>query len=128
MLTFQFVPWEEIFNLDSERKVQKLLRIVKQQKIVVMEGQLGSNEEAMLIEATMELINSKFKGVEIGIISPQNTKSEELHEKIKSNLINLILGKRRGLTIVGPANIVKEIKKDPNKLQLFMASPKKRGK
>lgn len=128
MLTFQFIPWEEICDLDSERKVQKLLRVVKQQKIVVMEGQLGTNEEAILIEATMELINSKFKGVEIGIITPQSIKSEEVSERIKSSLINLILGKRRGLTIVGPANIVKEIKKDPNKLQLFMTTPKKRTK
>ena len=125
MLTFQFIPWEEISELNSDRKVQKLLRVVKQQKIVVMEGQLTSEEEANLIEATMELINSKFKGVEIGVVGPQDHKAD-IHEKLKNGIIKLILGKRRGLTIVGPASIVKEIKKDPNKLQLFMASPKKR--
>lgn len=128
MLTFQFIPWEEVNELDSDKKVQKLLRIVKQDKIVVMEGQLATNEEAILIEETMTLINSKFKGVEIGIIGPQSNKETELIKIIKSNLINIILGNRRGLTIIGPANIVKEIKKDPNKLQLFMASPKKRSK
>ena len=128
MLTFQFIPWEEVNELDSDKKVQKLLRIVKQDKIVVMEGQLASSEEAMLIEETMNLINSKFKGVEIGIIGPQSNKETELIKIIKSNLINIILGNRRGLTIIGPANIVKEIKKDPNKLQLFMASPKKRSR
>ena len=53
MLTFQFIPWEEVCELDSERKIQKLLRIVKQDKIVVMEGQLASSEETMLIEDTM---------------------------------------------------------------------------
>lgn len=127
MLTFQFIPWEEISELNSDRKVQKLLRIVKQNKIVVMEGQLQSEEEANLIKATMELINSKFKGIEIGVIGPQN-KANDLHNKLKNSIINLILGRRRGLTIVGPANIIKEIKKDPNKLQLFMASPKKRKK
>jgi len=128
VLTFQFIPWEEVNELDSDKKVQKLLRIVKQDKIVVMEGQLASSEEAMLIEETMNLINSKFKGVEIGIIGPQSNKETELIKIIKSNLINIILGNRRGLTIIGPANIVKEIKKDPNKLQLFMASPKKRSR
>jgi len=128
VLTFQFIPWEEVNELDSDKKVQKLLRIVKQDKIVVMEGQLATNEEAILIEETMTLINSKFKGVEIGIIGPQSNKETELIKIIKSNLINIILGNRRGLTIIGPANIVKEIKKDPNKLQLFMASPKKRSK
>lgn len=128
MLTFQFVPWEEINELDSERKVLKLLRIVKQDKIVVMEGQLASSEETMLIEETMALINSRFKGIEIGIIGPQTTKETEFVKIIKTNLINIILGNRRGLTIIGPANIVKEIKKDPNKLQLFMTSPKKRSR
>ena len=128
MLTFQFIPWEEICELESDRKVQKLLRIVKQDKIVVMEGQLATSEEAMLIEETMNLITPKFKGVEIGIIGPQSNKETELIKIIKSNLINIIFGNRRGLTIIGPANIVKEIKKDPNKLQLFMASPKKRSK
>ena len=76
----------------------------------------------------MALINSKFKGVEIGIIGPQSIRETELTKIIKANLINIILGKRRGLTIIGPANIVKEIKKDPNRLQLFMTSPKKRSR
>jgi len=31
----------------------------------------------------------------------------------------LLLGNRSGLTIIGPANVVKEIKQDPDKIQLF---------
>jgi len=126
MLTFQYIPWEDICNLESEKKVQKLLRIVKQEKIIMMEGRLSSDEEARLIEATMELIDSKFKGVEVGMVEPNGNKNEEVHEKLRSLFMNLFLGRRRGLTIIGPAHIVKEIKKDPNRLQLFMANPKKR--
>lgn len=127
MLTFQYIPWEEVNNLDSEKKVQKLLRIVKQDKIILMEGRLNSEEETMLIEATMELIDSKFKGVEVGMVEPQlNNRSNEMHERIRSIFIDLLFGRRRGLTIIGPAHIVKEIKKDPNRLQLFMENPKKR--
>jgi hypothetical protein len=33
------------------------------------------------------------------------------------------LGERQGLTIIGPASIVKEIKKDPNKIQLLTKPP-----
>jgi len=33
--------------------------------------------------------------------------------------INLLLGDRNGITIIGPASIVKEIKKDPNKIELL---------
>ena len=116
MLTLQYIPFEEIKNLDSEKKIQKLLRIVKQEKIVLMEGCLTSKEEAKLIEETMQLIDKKFKGVEVSTINPA---PNNLPNIIKNNILDLLLGKRRGLTIVGPAHIVKDIKKDPNKIHLF---------
>ena len=100
MLTFQFIPWEEVNELDSDKKVQKLLRIVKQDKIVVMEGQLATNEEAILIEETMTLINSKFKGVEIGIIGPQSNKETEL----------IITGRDAHPQIIEMADLVTEMK------------------
>ncbi len=46
----------------------------------------------------------------------------------------MVLGDRQGMTIIGPANVVKEIKQDPDKIQLFTKeyvekkSPKRRKK
>jgi hypothetical protein len=34
----------------------------------------------------------------------------------------MVLGDRRGMTIIGPANVVQEIKQDPDKIQLFTKS------
>ena len=31
----------------------------------------------------------------------------------------MLLGDREGITIIGPASVVKEIRRDPNKIQLF---------
>jgi len=36
------------------------------------------------------------------------------------------LGDRQGLTLVGPANIVKKVKKDPKKLQFMIEESKKK--
>ena len=118
----QYVPFEEVYNLDSERKIQKLIRIVKQNKLVLMEGTLTSQEEADLIEETMATIDSKFKGVEITSFNPMEKNSRQIQDKLKQRFMEMIWGRRRGLTIIGPANIVREIRKDPNRIQLFLSS------
>ena len=37
MVTFQFVPYREIDNLSSTKRITKLLDVVKQNKIVIMD-------------------------------------------------------------------------------------------
>jgi len=66
----------------------------------------------------MEEINNKFKGIELAVINPQK-KEEGILKNIKSTAISMILGDRQGFTIIGPATIVKQIKKDPDKIELF---------
>src|SRR3990167_7466709 len=118
MLTLQFIPHHEIESLNSEDRIKKILNIVKSEKIVLLEGRLRSNEESELIKRTMEQISSKFKGIELSVIYP-DVKNLEFIKKIKNVLINIILGDRNGLTIIGPATLIKEIKNDPDKIQLL---------
>ena len=49
MVTFKFVPYHEVDGLSSAKRVNKLLKIVKEDKIVIMEGRLRRQEEAELI-------------------------------------------------------------------------------
>ncbi len=128
MITLQFVPYYEIEQLPSAKRVNKLLGIVKDNKILLLEGRLRKQEETELIKRTMELIDDKFKGIELGVIYPDK-KDADLFFRLKKMLVNLILGDRHGFTIIGPATIVKEIKQDPDKIQLFTNSqpePKKK--
>jgi hypothetical protein len=120
MLTLQFVPLDEIMHLDSEKKVQKLLKIIKQDKIIMMEGRLNNKEEARLIESTMEQIDKKFKGIEIASLEPQIRKN--FRNILRDGIFKLFFGDKRGMTIMGPANVIKEIKRDPNKLQLYTSN------
>lgn len=115
------MPYDEIAQLSSNKRISKLLRIVKENKILLLEGRLKKEEEAELIKRTMEEIDEDFKGIELGVIFPGEKESDML-KKLKANMVNLLLGDRRGFTIIGPATVVKEIKQDPNKIQLFTNS------
>lgn len=118
MVTFQFIPYTDIESLSSAKRINKLLNTVKENKIVIMEGRLRKEEEADLIEITMEEISPKFKGIEISVVYPDNTK-QNMGQKVRGAFANLLLGDRQGMTIIGPASIVKRIEQDPNKIELF---------
>lgn len=118
MVTFQFVPYQDLENLSSAKRINKLLNIVKENKIVLMEGRLKKEEEADLIEITMEEISGKFKGIEISVVYPDKNKNDFL-QKLRSTMAGVLLGDREGMTIIGPASIVKKIEKNPNKIELF---------
>ena len=118
MLTLQYIPYHEIQELDSDKRIAKLLKAVKMNKIVLMEGRLRSSEEAELIRKTMEEITNDFKGIELSVIDT-SAQDAKLLRRLKTKLANILLGDRNGLTIIGPAKIIKEIKHDPDKIQLL---------
>lgn len=128
MLTLQFVPYGDIEHLGSDQRIKKLLSIVRDEKVILMQGRLKPEEETKLIQQTMELIAEEFKGVEICTIYPEE-KNLQFMNRIKKEVVKFLLGNRDGITIIGPASVIKEIKRDPNKIELFTVAPKKkRGK
>ncbi len=118
MLTLQFVRYQEIEGLDSEKRIKLLLEKVKKGKIVLLEGRLKKEEETDLIEGTMKEIDDTFKGVELAVINMEN-KDAQFLKKIRNNVVSLLLGDRKGFTIIGPAVLIKEIRRDPNKFELL---------
>ncbi len=114
-------------DLSPAKKIRKLLNIVKEDKIVFLEGRLSKQEEAELIEKTMESISSKFKGIEIAVVYPER-KDLDFLKKMKEGLVNSLIGDRQGFTVIGPATVVKEIKKDPNRVLLFTKDSRKNNR
>ena len=88
---------------------------------------MGKEEETDLISIAMEEFGKKFKGIELAVINPEDRDTGGI-KKMRNNFFGFLLGDRQGLTIIGPANIVTEIKKDPNKIELFTKEAKKRKK
>ncbi len=125
MVTIQFLPYTEIEGLSSIGRIRKLLNVAKQEKIVLLQGRLRKEEETELIKVTMEEINKEFKGIELAVIHPSLSQLSGF-QKFKNDVLSTLLGDRQGLTIIGPASVVKEIKKDPNKIELLTSERRKR--
>jgi len=119
-LTIQFVPYTEIEGLKSGERIKKLLDIVLSGKIIILQGRLKSEEEARLIEDTMAIVGyvKDFKGIELAVINP-NSESLSPMSKFKHSLARA-LGAQDSITIMGPASIVREIKRDPKKIEILM--------
>ncbi len=127
-LTLQFIPYNDIADLGSAMRVKRLIDVVKENKIVLLGGKLRKEEEADLIAIAMEEVNNKFKGIELAVINPSKKGKVSFFTGMKNNMYSLMLGNRLGFTVIGPATIIKEIKKDPNKIELFTKETKSRRK
>ena len=119
-LTIQFVPYTEIEDLSSKKRINKLINIVKKNSVVLMQGKLRAEEEAALIQKTMEDISKSFKGIELCTVDNEKSKNSKWTKQMKNMVISMLLGHREGFTIIGPATIVKEIKKNPQKVELLL--------
>jgi len=119
-LTIRFITYSEISRLSGAERIKKILDIVLENKIVILQGRLEPTEETSLIQSTMALVGrvKKFKGVELAVIMPGE--NQGIFDKFRSGLANAIARGREGLTIIGPATIVKQIKKDPSKVELLL--------
>src|SRR3989339_2175091 len=112
-LSMHVMPFADVQDLSISERVQKILKLVLDNKIVLLQGRLRAEEEARLIEDTMALVDhvKNFKGIELAVIEP-DMKTESLFVKMKYNLAKRLIGDNSALTIIGPASIIKEIKKD----------------
>jgi len=119
-LTIRFVTYSEISRLSGADRIKKVLDIILENKIVILQGRLEPTEETSLMQSTMALVGrvKNFRGVELAVINPE--KNQGVFDKFRSGLANAISKGRDGLTIIGPATIVKQIKRDPSKVELML--------
>ena len=115
MLILQYIPFHELQGLTTAEKIRKILKSVKEDKIILVDGKLAPMEESELIKATMEQIDRKFKGIEICSVDYQ-VRSEHFFDYLKRTIAHMLLNKNAGVTVIGPASVIKEIRKDPNKI------------
>ena len=118
--SIEFLPYSEIRYLDSDDRIKKILNIIFGNNILILQGRLRAEEETRLIGDTMAMIGhvKNFKGIELAVISGNG---EGLWEGVKKGLANALAGGDMGaITIIGPASIVKEIKRNPKKIELML--------
>jgi len=120
-LTIHFMPYSEIAREDAIGRIKKIMGIILAQKIIILQGKLKPDEEVRLIENSMTLIGNikDFQGIEIATISGEND-YQGLFEKVRHNIAKILIGEQDAITIIGPASIVKEITRDPKKIELML--------
>jgi len=85
-----------------------------------LQGKLWPEEETRLIEDTMAMVGhvKNFKGIELATLNP-NSNNLGLFGKMRHGLAKA-LGAQEAITIIGPASIVREMKRDPRKIEILM--------
>lgn len=119
--SIQFLPYSEIRDLDSDKRIRKILNIILGNQILILQGKLNPEEETRLIGDTMAMIGhvKNFKGIELAVISSNGNSG--FFGKMKMGIANALSGgDLSAITIIGPATIVKEVKKNPKKIELFL--------
>jgi hypothetical protein len=116
-LKVKFLPYE---RLDS-RSLDKILEDVRKDTIIMIDAKLSAKQEARIIEETMKKVSEKFSGIELGSLELVREKNAPAMQRFKGMFIDMVIGKRRGITVIGPARIIKKIKKNPEDLLLDMS-------
>jgi len=118
--SLQFLPYSEIKGLDSDGRIKKILGIILGNSILILQGRLEPEEESRLIGDTMAMIGhvNNFKGIELAVIG---SNGGGFLGNIRGNIVKALSGGDLGATtIIGPASVVKEIKRNPKKIELLL--------
>ncbi len=120
-LTIHFMPYSEIADEDVIGRIKKIMGLILDKKIIILQGKLHPSEEARLIENSMTLIGNikDFQGIEIAAISGEN-ENRGLFDKVRRNIAKILVGEQDAITIIGPASVVKEITQDPKKIEFML--------
>ncbi|MFH1750911.1 MAG: DUF2073 domain-containing protein [Candidatus Micrarchaeota archaeon] len=112
----EFAASHTLHSKDAQEKARYIINAVKKErKILILEEALSREEERVLYQMTMESISKDFPGIEISSFG-------EEAPGVRQALIGMLGGKKAGLTIIGPSNLVKQLKKDPDKLRFLAGS------
>ncbi len=120
--SIQFLPYSEIRDLDSDERIKKILNIVLGNNILILQGRLNNSEETRLIGDTIAMAGHVrgFKGIELAVISEKN-QGKTFWNRFRAGLVNILSkGDLGAITIIGPASVVKEIKRNPKKIELLL--------
>ncbi|MDA3855463.1 MAG: DUF2073 domain-containing protein [Candidatus Woesearchaeota archaeon] len=117
MTGVQVLSYELIKNWSRAEKLEKILIIVKGGDVVMLEGKLAPEDETELISRALANVSGRFTGIEVAFLN--SSRSTTILGRVKDTLINVLAKDRIGITVVGPSKIIKEIKMDPNKLEIL---------
>lgn len=115
------ISTDRLERLTSLEKVRLILEKVMEGNVVILERGLTADEQSLLIETTMrEITPDGFAGIEM------ETYSAPSRESHKGGILGGLFGKKGStagrLTVIGPANQMKTLKKDKDFISAWVSS------
>lgn len=111
-LGIEFVSTKILSEMKDNEATEYLLKVIRRGDMIVLDEKLPPAQEKELFKRTMEIIDDDFTGIEISSIGDSET-------NWKNSIIKLLGGKTTGLTVIGSAKIIKNIKNQKDKINLL---------
>jgi len=131
-LKMDFVSSVALNGKTGKKKINFILKKVKDGSILITDGVLRPEEEMDLIKETMRRIDDGFPGIEVCSLKKQTNgfrlffeKLSDGRERVGNFMLRRITGKpsktklKTGMTLIGPAKIIKRIKKNPDSFSVL---------
>lgn len=122
-IQLDLISEHQLENMGSMEKIQFILNRVQENKIVILERGLEPNEEAQLVEVTMNKINPEgFSGLEIETYpESREDKSEGLFSKVINKTTNSNQN-TQGMTVIGASGKMETLEKDKSIIKTLVSS------
>ena len=108
-----------ISQLETSKKIDKIYSMVKSGNLVVLEGRLTTEEEMMLTSKSLKHVSDKFSGIDIAFLNAKNEGNR--FERLKFKLAMYLLRYEIGITVIGPSKKVKELKMNPDQIDILLS-------
>jgi len=131
-MKMDFVSSDILNDKIGAKRISFILNKVKDGSILVTDGVFTPDEEMDLIKETMRKVDDGFPGIEVCSLKRDLKGLESFFDRITvqkeriQNIISSLTGKQKiksslknGITLVGPAKIIKKIKKNPNSFSVL---------
>jgi len=133
-LKFDFISSATLEDKTKNKRIRFILDKVKDGTILVTDGVMKPEEEMELIKETMRRVDDGFPGIEVASLKKPVKGIERMverfsdqSERIMKFFTDLTGAKtperatalRTGLTLIGPAKYIKQVKKNPNSFSVM---------
>ena len=126
-LKMDFVSSAVLDEKPQKKRIKFILNKVKDGSILVVNGVMTPDEEMDLIKETMRRVDNGFPGIEVCSLKKEVKGFQFMMERFsdQKDRLQRLFGMspksrlKTGITLVGPAKIIKKIKKNPTSFSVF---------
>ncbi len=131
-LKLDFISSGILDSKSPKDRISYILNRVKDGRLLIMDGVMKPEEEMDLIRETMRRVDDGFPGIEVcslkkqsrlfDVISDKFLDQKEMFQRLLGTLrgrSSMITNLRTGMTLIGPAKVIKRIKKNPDSFSVL---------